>query len=152
MITLAQKNSLALAYTQAKNSGHIFPDIAACEVMVESTWGTTELFRIGNNGFGEKQHHPPVFETLTLPTWEVLHGVKVPVRADFIKFPSLADCFQSRMDTLNRLKASYPDYGMALSAPDGETFARCVSRTWSTDPDRADKVLSIRHSHPEIFI
>lgn len=151
MASPQQLAALKKTYDQAKVSGHLFPDFAACEVMVESRWGTTELFLRANNGFGEKQHQVPVFETVSLPTWEVIHGQTVHIQADFIKFPTLSDCFDSRMATLRRLAPEYPNYQKALEATTGEDFVHWVSKTWSTDPNRADTVISIRHSHPEVF-
>jgi len=144
-------DTLRTTYLEAKASGHIWPDFAACEVMVESTWGTSGLYLHTNNGFGEKQHHPLVFETYTTPTKEYLNGQWVTIQADFIKFPTLADCFASRMKTLRRLAPEYPHYAAALAANTGEEFVTEVSKAWSTGPARAQEVIEIRHAHPEAF-
>lgn len=151
MVNQTQLDTLRTTYLEAKASGHVWPDFAACEVMVESAWGASGLYLHANNGFGEKQHHPPIFETYPVPTKEYLKGLWVIVQAEFIKFPTLADCFTSRMNTLRRLAPVYPNYAAALAATTGEDFVTEVSKTWSTGPTRAQQVIEIRHSHPEAF-
>jgi flagellum-specific peptidoglycan hydrolase FlgJ len=127
----------------AAAGGHVWPDFAACEAALESGYGRSTLARADNNLFGMKQHKHPVFGTATLPTEEFLQGQWVRVNADWVKYPALADCFRDRMDTLRRLAPQYAHYAAALSAQDGATFLREVSKTWSTDPNRAQKALDI---------
>ena len=45
--------------------------------------------------------------------------------------------------TLERLSNAYSHYKAALDAPDAQTYITEVSKTWSTDPLRAQKVLGI---------
>jgi len=47
------------------------------------------------------------------------------------------------MSTLLRLSSAFPHYAAALNAKTAEEYVREVSRTWSTDPDRASKCLAI---------
>ena len=57
----------------------------------------------------------------------------------------LRHCFADRLATLQRLAVS-PDfvrYKMALNATTPEAFIDNVSRKWSTDPRRGEKVLDI---------
>jgi hypothetical protein len=49
------------------------------------------------------------------------------------------------------LARGYPNYGAALAAATGEQFITLVSRTWSTDPDRAGKVLDVYDHHRLAF-
>jgi flagellum-specific peptidoglycan hydrolase FlgJ len=138
------------AMAAAAASGHIWPEFAACEAALESRNGKSTLAREDNNLFGMKQHVHPVYGTAVLPTEEFLGGEWKRVSADWVKYPALADCFRDRMDSLRRLSTAtkygeleYPHYAAALAAPDGPTFIREVSKTWSTDPSRAQKVLEI---------
>jgi hypothetical protein len=56
------------------------------------------------------------------------------------------------MALLHRLEPSYPAYARALSATTGEAFIEEVSRAWSTDPQRAAKVLAIHRLHCVSFL
>ncbi len=123
----------------AKAAGHIFPDYAACEAALESGYGASQLAREHNNLFGMKQHAQPVFTTVELPTWEVVHGQNVRTAAGFVHYPTLTDCFKDRMATLQHVAS----YKAAREAKDGKTFVIEVSKHWSTDPRRAQKVLAI---------
>lgn len=127
----------------AKNGGHTWPQYAACEAALESNYGQSLLAREDNNLFGTKQHVHPIYGTHNLPTKEFLDGKWIQVQAPWIKYPNLAACFDDRMTTLGKLRNMYPHYNAALIATDGETFVREVSKTWSTDPYRAQKVLGI---------
>jgi uncharacterized FlgJ-related protein len=55
---------LLTAYDAAKLSCHPFPAYAACECALESAWGSSRLFREGNNAFGQKQSRTPIYETV----------------------------------------------------------------------------------------
>lgn len=127
----------------AAAGGSIWPDFVACEAALESGFGTSTLAREDNNLFGMKQHVHPVYGTAALPTEEDLGGHWVRVTADWVKYPKAADCFADRMATLRRLAPYYAHYAAALAALDGATFVREVSQSWSTDPQRAQKVLNI---------
>lgn len=151
MATKTQLEFLSLAFKEAKQAGHIFPNAAACEACVESSWGTSQLYVEDRNCFGMKQHEHPVFVTVTLPTKEFLGNKWVTVNAPFVKYPTLADCFADRMNTLRTLAPAYPHYAAALAATNPEDFLTQVSRTWSTGPTRGAQCIAILHSHPEIF-
>jgi len=125
--------------------GHVWPEFAACEAALESTYGRSTLAAQDNNLFGMKQHRHPVYATVSLPTGEFVQGQWVRVTADFVKYPGWAECFSDRMATLRRLapEKGFEHYAAALAAQDGGTFVREVSASWSTDPNRAQKVLNI---------
>ena len=55
MTTTPQDSFLRQASAAARAAGHIFPDYAACEAALESTWGQSRLAREANNLFGQKQ-------------------------------------------------------------------------------------------------
>lgn len=138
----------------ATKAGHIFPAMAACEAALESGYGTSQLARVDHNLFGMKQHQHPVYGTHILPTREFVgvdkdtDAVKdgwVVIDAKWVSYPSSVECFIDRMNTLRNLSHAYPHYAAALAAPDAGTYVVEVSKTWSTDPHRADKILNIYH-------
>jgi len=151
MATVEQIQFLQHEYSKAQTANHIWPEIAACEAAVETAWGTSELYQRGCNVFGEKQHTPPVFLTLTLPTKEFNAGHFVTVTADFIWFPTTTEAYISRMKTLRRLASEYPEYAAALAATTREDYIASVSKRWSTDPQRAATVLAIYRAHADVL-
>ena len=144
---------LKQACAAARAAGHVYPEYAACEAALESGWGMSGLAIKANNLFGQKQSHPqlPGSSTLTMPTREFLHGAWVTVQANWVHFPDWQACFSARMELLRSLCQSHPDYMAALSSTTGGAFITNVSRTWSTDPERAGKVLSVYDHHQQVF-
>jgi flagellum-specific peptidoglycan hydrolase FlgJ len=144
---------LRQAAKAAQAAGHLFPEYAACEAALESAWGQSKLALQANNLFGQKQSQPPLagVGTLLLPTREFLQGNWVTVNAAWVKYPDWSACFNARMQLLRVASGKYPHYAAALVAATGEDFVREVSQTWSTDPARADKVLSIYGKHRSSF-
>lgn len=151
MASPQQLDALAKVYASAKESGCLWPQAQACEAMVETTWDTSELGVADNNLFGMKQHAHPIFGTVNLPTKEFLRGKWVVQHDDFVKYPTMADCFADRMNTLRALAPHYPHYAAALAATNPEDFLAQVSRTWSTGPTRGDQCIAILHSHQAIL-
>ena len=152
-MTTAQESFLRRACEAARAARHLFPEYAACEAALESGWGQSHLATEANNLFGQKQAHPPLpgTETVTLPTREYLHGAWVSVQATWVHFPDWDTCFRERMNLLTSLAAAYPNYRDALAARTGEEFVTLVSRSWSTDPARAGKVLAVHDTHRTAF-
>lgn len=147
-----KREFIARCSVSAKLAGHVFPDMAACEAALESRYGQSVLAIQGNNLFGMKQKQHPVYGTLNLPTREFQAGTGwVVIMAPFVQYPTLDDCFTDRMATLTRLAPIYPHYKAALEASDPETYITEVSKTWSTDPNRAASVLTIyRDYHSDL--
>jgi flagellum-specific peptidoglycan hydrolase FlgJ len=137
----------ARAVPAARVAQHIFPEYAACEAALESAWGASELALRANNLFGQKQSSPPSGASLSLPTREFLEGTWTVVPAEWRLFTDWAASFAHRMDLLRRMSPRWPHYQQALTAGTGEAFITAVSKTWSTDPGRAAKVLSIYRQH-----
>lgn len=151
------------AAAAAAAAGHVWPQIAACEAALESGWGTSRLATRGNNLFGQKQGRkiPLPYPTIGLLTEEISPAGKPYVESDsWLVFPDWPTCFRERMALLGRL----PIYAPALSARTGEAFVREVSgyyenqdpskpyhARWSTDPQRADKVLEIFRANQAAF-
>lgn len=138
-----QKTFLDLASAEAVKANHPFAQMAACEAAEESNWGNSVLAKEDRNLFGMKQHSHPVYGTMTLPTREFMLGEWKTVSSQWVQYPDWRACFADRLATLERLSNAFPHYKAALAAPDAETYIREVSQTWSTDPQRADKILAI---------
>jgi flagellum-specific peptidoglycan hydrolase FlgJ len=138
-----QKQFLNDVSISAEAAAHIFPSMAACEAALESGYGTSELAAEGFNLFGMKAHAHPEFGTLSLPTKEFLDDKWIVCSAEWVKYPNLTECFMDRMATLKRLAPHYPHYAAALAAKTAQDYIVAVSQSWSTDPQRAAKVLSI---------
>jgi flagellum-specific peptidoglycan hydrolase FlgJ len=142
-MTPQQLQWLIQTAVEAGTAQHVFPEMAACEAALESAYGTSKLAREDCNLFGVKQHKHPIFGTATIPTKEFIGGQWQVVGADWVKYPGLAECFADRMETLRRLQDVYPHYAAALAATDPFSYINEVSKSWSTDPDRAYKVAAI---------
>lgn len=141
-----QRAFLDRASAEATKANHPFPQMAACEAALESNWGNSELASHDNNLFGMKLHtHPdhPEWGMHSLPTREFENGEWITINSNWMSYPGWDACFQDRMRTLNRLANLFPHYAAALKATDPEAFVAEVSKTWSTDPNRAEKVISI---------
>ena len=128
----------------AKSAGHVYPQMAACEAALESAYGTSQLAVRAKNLFGSKAHtHIPSNRVLSIPTKEWEGGAFHLVNAEWTVYASIPDCFNDRMHTLVHLAPYYPHYEAALKATTPGNYVREVSQTWSTDPDRAHKVIAI---------
>lgn len=143
-----QKAFLKNIGVEARKSGHIFPEAAACEAALESNWGKSRLAIEDRNLFGTKQHRHAVYGTHILPTREYDNGEWITINSSWVSYPDYVSCFVDRMGTLLRLASVLPHYANALDAPDAETYIREVSASWATDPDRGSKVLAIYHEFP----
>lgn len=117
---------------------HCWPEYAACEAALEtakttvgqpsqSNFGQNTAFLQGNNVFGTQQRAKPVYQTLSLQSWEMRLGQRVNMVENFIKFPDIATAFQFRMQILRQL----PMYYAALKATTGEQFVIQVSASWA---------------------
>jgi flagellum-specific peptidoglycan hydrolase FlgJ len=147
----SQRNFLTRAAAEADKARHPFPKMAACEAALESGWGNSTLAKEGNNLFGTKQHTHAIYGTMDLPTKEYINSEWISTVAHWVKYPDWATCFADRLATLNRLASTYPHYAAAIDAKDVETYITEVSKTWSTDPNRAEKCLSVyREAFPEV--
>lgn len=150
-VTPEQRLFLDNCSSAAKRATHPFPDMAACEAALESNWGKSGLAKDANNLFGMKQHQHPIYGTLLLPTREYIHDKWIETQAAWVKYPTLDECFADRLSTLTRLANVYPSYQAALAAQTPEEFVTEVSKTWSTDPERATKVILIWRQYVKDF-
>lgn len=141
-----QEDFLGKAYAAALAAHHPYPEIAACEAALESGWGKSELAVKANNLFGRKVWRTGQ-DVLQLPTREFLHGQWVTVTADWLKFATWADCFADRVHIIT----TDLRYSQAIQAKTAEEWITELSAVWSTDPERAAKVLATYHAHRAVF-
>jgi flagellum-specific peptidoglycan hydrolase FlgJ len=144
---IQKTNFLDSTSAAAESAGHIYPTMAACEAALESGYGTSGLAIADHNLFGMKQHSHPVYGTHVLPTREFENGEWEVVNANWVSYPSARECFQDRMTTLLRLSSVFEHYRNAVAAKDAITYVTEVSKTWSTDPERAKKVIDIYNAY-----
>jgi len=138
-----QRNWLLETASVAVAAKHIYARMAACEAALESDYGQSALAREANNLFGMKAHIHPEHGTIILPTKEFLDGNWISASAEWMKYETIAECFEDRIETLTRLRTKYQHYMAALLAQTSEDYVREVSKTWSTDPQRAEKCIAI---------
>ena len=152
MASAQQLENLKELYEAASNSDHIWPAMAACEACLETGWLTSELGRDYNNLFGQKQSvESPIYTSVRMPTQEDIGDRVVSIWATFVWFPAKMLAFTERMRLLERLQDTYPEYKAALHASTAEQYILSVSSRWSTDKDRAKKVLEIYQAHKDIL-
>ncbi len=144
----------------AVSAGSRFPGYQCCEAAEESAWGESELVRVANNLFGQKQGHTTAGQlVIVLPTHEYVDGRMVPTSARFVKFESWQASFAGRMELLEALAEErlpsgafrFPGYAAALDSITGKGFVANVSTDWSTDPRRAQTVLDIYDAHRSLI-
>lgn len=156
MATAEQIETLKMLVREARASEHVWPEMAACEACLETAWLTSELGREYRNLFGQKcpmlngyPSNPVGTLKVTLPTKEWDGKQFVAVRAAFLWFLSYADAFTHRMALLQGAALRYRSYAAALHAETAEDYVAQVSKAWSTDPERAAKVLEIYRAHSD---
>lgn len=144
-MTPGQRAWLFSTNVEAVKSGHIWPQMAASEAALESNYGQSALAREANNLFGMKQHAHPVYGTLVLPTREFANSEWKVVDARWVEYETPAECFIDRMQTLERLRTlpGFEHYNNALNADTPKAYVTEVSLKWSSDPNRAQKVIDI---------
>lgn len=137
------------AVPAAIKGGHVWPEYAVCEAAEESAWGSSGLCRKANNLFGLKQGPCTAgYPCIAMPTVEYIYGVgDEPAKAVWPCFPDWDAAFSVRMKVLRTLAPEFPHYAAALAATDGAHFVIEVSKSWSTDPDRAAIILQIHAAH-----
>jgi flagellum-specific peptidoglycan hydrolase FlgJ len=146
---MTKTDFLTKAKQAAMNIGHPWPGYVAAECALESRYGDSLLAREANNLLGMKIHHATLpGDILELPTREWVNGSWLTVTAHWMKYPDWEACLRDRWATLQRMPQYYLD---AVNATTGEQFVREVSRHWSTDPHRADKVLEIYAEHADVL-
>lgn len=149
MLTESEEVFLAKAVRAARDAGHVFPAMAACEAAIDSSWGESQLAEY-NNLFRMKQHERPIYETVQFANCDFETDLWRE-KATWVCYPDLKACFRDRMKTLYILAAIHTDYALALAAHSANEFVREVSRTWSTDLQRAAKCIALHNSQQNVI-
>ena len=130
----------------------IQPHAAAAHAANESGYGKSGLAVNARNLFGVKAtgQHTPYWsgDSVTMPTWEVVDGKRVDIRAAFRQYASWADSFSDYGDIIARVyphaRADDPNgflAGLFLTGP----------RKWATDPHAFDKCARILGIHNRVI-
>jgi len=142
-LTRSEFIATATAAAQAASAVSGFPPgVTVAQAALESAWGQSQLARLAHNYFGIKAHGD--LPWIELPTTEVQGGAAVKMRAYFARYESIEACFADR----DRLLARLAVYAEARAAArDPEAFLRALARHWATDPDYAQKLLTLYREH-----
>ena len=112
--------------------------VTVAQAALESNWGKSRLSQEAHNYFGIKAHGK--HERIRMCTRECAAGKTVELKAEFAKYPSLADCIECRDELLLR-GAVYA--GAREARGDEERFVREMAKHWATDPKYAEKLLAM---------
>lgn len=114
------------------------------EAALESGWGTSQLAAQGFNLFGVKADKAWKGDTLTMRTREFIKGQWVIVPALWRKYANWLGCIEDHATFL----LTNPRYKPAFDHADGPGFAKAVAAAgYATDPDYADKIISVIRTH-----
>ena len=85
-------NDIAAAAKELGKKNNILPSLIMGVACHESNFGNSELAEKGNNLFGVKGTYEG--QSVLLPTWEVIDGVRHDIQAAFRKYPSYRESIQ----------------------------------------------------------
>ncbi len=115
------------------------------QAALESGWAQSQLSTTGFNLFGVKADASWKGATLMLPTKEFINKQWVTVSARWRKYASWLDCLNDHAAFLLNNKRYQPAFA---HTNDAEAFARAVAAAgYATDPDYANKVISVIRAH-----
>jgi flagellum-specific peptidoglycan hydrolase FlgJ len=127
---------IILAAQAAQHVTRVPASVSLAQYGLESAWGAKVTGR--NNFFGIKAIRGQAGQLCE--THEVIDGRSVLTHALFREFASPAEAFMAHAELL----ASAPVYKSAMAhLPDVTTFVRAMATHYATDPDYADKLLSL---------
>ncbi len=129
--------AIAAARESSRVSG-LPPGVTVAQAALESAWGNSQLSREAHNYFGIKAHGE--HNSVEMATTEVANGVAAKTAAHFARYESMTECFEDR----DRLILKLACYAEAReNASDPEAFIRGLAKHWATDPNYAEKMLSV---------
>ncbi|MFC6274390.1 glycoside hydrolase family 73 protein [Levilactobacillus tangyuanensis] len=129
------KEMAAPAVRVYRQNGQVLPSIVIAQAILESSWGTSELFVQANNPFGVKGSYEG--RTKTFPTTEYVNGKKIQVNANFRDYPSLTAAILDHDALLKRsyFKQTVTNYQEAAKLLQANGYA--------TDPRYAKKLTNV---------
>ncbi len=114
------------------------------EAALESGWGNSLLAKKASNLFGVKADRSWHGDTLEIRTREYVQGDWGFVPALWRKYANMGECLTDHAAFLRGNKR----YKAAFQCKDGESFAIAVANAgYATDPDYAEKIISIIRQH-----
>lgn len=135
MASIDQLQFLQNAYKAATLAKHPWPDAAAAEAALESTWGSSKSVSEGNNLLGIHAPSWWVGGTFVETTLEQSgdHMYSDP-SAKWSLFASWTECFRCQVEILERNKI----YREALVAKDAASYIQQVSAEWTPTDKSVD--------------
>jgi len=108
--------------------------LVVCQAIHESGFaqskGGSQLALRHNNLFGIKELKSRPGQVVMMPTWEVINGKTIQVKAGFATFSDFEDCFRQ-----HAIMMSWPRYKNVLeSETASEAFTRIQRSGWATNP------------------
>lgn len=112
--------------------------VTVAQAVLESNWGKSKLSTEANNYFGIKAHGN--HDRIQMITRECENGTTVSIKAEFAKYLSMLECFESRDQILARC-ACYA--GARKRLGDEAGFIAEIAKHWATDPKYAQRLLAV---------
>ncbi|MFC0378165.1 glycoside hydrolase family 73 protein [Levilactobacillus acidifarinae] len=129
------KKMAAPAVRVYQQNGQVLPSIVIAQAILESSWGTSQLFLQANNPFGVKG----AYQGSSKEFWtaEYVNNKRIKVKAAFRDYPNLTDAILDHDALLkqNYFKGTVTDY---------QTAAKLLQTNgYATDPDYAKKLTNV---------
>lgn len=129
---------------KAMKEHKLLASLQIAQLILESNWGDSELFKEANNGFGIKGEYKG--ESYTVTTNEEVKGEMVPVEAKFRKYPSLEACVDDRVNILltKKLNKNEYRYRNLVGVTDYKKACELIQKDgYATDSKYAEKLIKI---------
>ena len=117
----------------------ILASITIAQAILESGWGTSDLFKKANNSFGIKWVEGCGFDKILKSTKEVIDGEETTVKAYFRKYDSLDDNIKDHAIFLQKDR-----YKNLIGDPEYKSVAnKLYEDGYSTSPDYPNQLIKI---------
>jgi flagellum-specific peptidoglycan hydrolase FlgJ len=137
--------AIAPAAIASAKLAHVPASFTIAEGALESSWGASMLAVQARNLFGVKADPAWHGDVLTMETRECIKGVWCKVSAKWRKYPDWQGCLDDHAAFLHTNRRYF---GAFAHSDNGEAFAQAVAAAgYATDPQYADKLVSIIRSH-----
>lgn len=144
---------LKVLHSLIESARDVYPDSKPMQALVvsqaihESAFhgksGGSQLALRYNNLFGIKKLKSRPDDFVMLPTWEVINGKTIQVKAPFAVFKDFEDCFQQ-----HKVMMDWPRYRNVLeSKTAGEAFTRIRVSGWATNPAYTTRLMEVYNKY-----
>jgi Mannosyl-glycoprotein endo-beta-N-acetylglucosaminidase/Putative peptidoglycan binding domain len=122
---------------------NILPSLIMGVACHESNFGDSQLAKEGNNLFGVKGAYNG--ESVTLPTWEVIDGVRKDIEDAFRKYPTYKESMEDFCKLIqNGVSWNHEIYHSVLGVKDwNEVIEKFAKTPYMTDPAYEEKLKGI---------